>query len=151
MTLATAEMCQIDFQKSNDDNRTVVRTGFDGELDKTRHFFDGIDSLLSEIAQDIAQSVPVGLLTDLNVVYFPQIGFLISMQMDPDTGRPLWDGSEADRWENMFSSENSVYYKNERMRDMDREVGDVWNDICGSFCTHAYIPQSEPDLTRQGD
>lgn len=83
------------------------------------------------MAREIAQTVPEGLPLDLNVVYLPQIGFLITMPMDPETGRSMWEGTEEDVWEKLFSSETSVYYKDSRMRDMDGHFGDVWNDICG--------------------
>lgn len=105
--------------------------GVDSALDEHRRLYEGIDSLLSEVAREIASSIPDTLPLDLNVVYLPQIGFLITMPMDPETGRSMWEGTEEDVWEKMFSSEANVYYKNTQMRDMDGHFGDLWNDICG--------------------
>jgi len=51
--------------------------------------------------------------------------------MDPDTGRSLWEGSEEDVWERMFTSEAIVYYKNDKMKEMDNYFGDIHSDICG--------------------
>lgn len=128
--------CKVDFERSDEEGRTVVRVGVSDELDEQRHLYDGIDSLLSHTAREIATSIPEGLPLDLNVVYLPQIGFLITMPMDPETGRSMWEGTEEeDVWEKMFSSETNVYYKNRNMHEMDHNLGDVWNDICGSFKT----------------
>nr|WJN24924.1 DNA mismatch repair protein [Tranzscheliella williamsii] len=56
----------------------------------------------------------------LHVVYFPQIGYLIVVP-DGDTVN-----LQADRTlEHQFSSESSVYFKNARMIDMDRHLGDL--------------------------
>lgn len=120
-------------------------------MDEQRRFFDGIDSLLTEVAREIALNVPEGLAGDLNVVYFSQIGFLISMEMDQETGRSFWEGTETDIWVKMFSSETSVYYKNGQMYQMDAEIGDVWNEICGrSKGTPVVVPRElMPRKTRR--
>lgn len=68
---------------------------------------------------------------DLNVIYFPQIGYLIAMPMNADTGESYWAGTEEDHWEKMFSSDMSVYYKNDQMSEMDDQFGDIYTEICG--------------------
>lgn len=84
------------------------------------------------VASRIAEDVPTGLPADINVIYFPQIGFLISMPKDEETGTSLWEGSEADPWERMFSSDLVAYYKNSVMREMDETIGDIHTEICGN-------------------
>lgn len=82
-------------------------------------------------AHEIAEEVPIGLPADINVIYFPQLGFLISMPKDEETGRSLWEGSDEDPWEHMFSSEEIAYYKNDTMKAMDIDPGDIYTEICG--------------------
>lgn len=128
----------------------MVCTGIDDALDEQRRFYDGINDLLSEVAREIAHDVPEGLPIDLNVVYFPQIGFLVTMPMDPETRRSMWEGTEEDVWEKMFSSETNVYYKNSQMREMDTHFGDVWNIICGASY-HVFSPRLSLTKARQRD
>ncbi len=103
----------------------------DEELDEKKRFYDGIGDLLSEVAREIAEMVPANLGHDLNVIYFPQIGFLIAMPMVPETGRSLWEGTEENVWEKMFSSDTVVYYKSSQMKEMDDHFGDIYGEICG--------------------
>ena len=121
----------VDFEESIQQQRTVVRPGIDDALDERKRLYEGIGELLSRAARSIAQEVPEGLSNDLNVIYFPQIGFLVAMPKDPEVGRALWEGTEDEPWENMFSSEAITYYKNSPMRQMDEQFGDIYGDICG--------------------
>ena len=51
-------------------------------LDDLRHQFEGLDSLLSHSAQQIQLETPQTVATELNVVYFPQIGYLIAVDIE---------------------------------------------------------------------
>ncbi|KAI9670699.1 MAG: MutS protein msh5 [Alyxoria varia] len=123
----------VDFERSTDDRRTTVKAGVDEHLDEQRRLLDGIDSLLSMLAQDIANNIPVGLPSQLNVIYFPQIGFLIAVPQDEETGTSLWEGTEADPWERTFKTEEQVYYKNRNMHELDEHFGDIDGNISGKF------------------
>lgn len=122
---------KVDFDESLQQHRTVVKHGVSEELDEQKRLYEGISDLLSEVARDIAGNVPAGLVDNLNVIYFPQIGFLIAMPMDPEIGRALWEGDGEDAWERMFSSDTIVYYKNYQMTEMDEWFGDIYGEICG--------------------
>ncbi|TKA64558.1 hypothetical protein B0A49_08259, partial [Cryomyces minteri] len=89
----------VDFEESTQQHRTVVKTGVDEELDNMKRTYDGIDNLLSEVARHIAEGVPSDLRSDLNVIYFPQIGFLVAMMLDEETGCGVYEGGIADPWE----------------------------------------------------
>lgn len=121
----------VDFEESLQQQRTVVRPNVDDALDERKRLYEGIGELLSRAARSIAEEVPEGLPNDLNVIYFPQIGFLVAMPKDLEVGRALWEGTEDEPWENMFSSEAITYYKNSPMRQMDEQFGDIYGDICG--------------------
>ena len=64
----------------------------------------------------------------LNVIYFPQIGFLCTTPIDPDTGDAVYDGGLDHLWERMFATEEQVYFKNSETREMD-DFGDVYGII----------------------
>lgn len=121
----------VDFEESLVQQRTIVKPGIDESLDERKRVFAGIDELLSEAARSIASEVPEGLSDDLNVIYFPQIGFLIAMPKDRELGRAFWEGPEDDAWQQMFSTDDITYYKNSQMQQMDDHFGDIYSNICG--------------------
>jgi len=65
----------------------------------------------------------------LNVIYFPQIGFLCTTPVDPDTGIAVYDGSLDNPWERMFTTEDQAYFKNSETREMDDHFGDIYGII----------------------
>ena len=106
-----------------------------------KQIYDGIEDLLNHTSQIIAASVPPQYSLDLNVIFFPQIGFLISMPIDEQTGRCNYEGGEDEdqQWDRIFSTEARVYYKDYRMRELDETLGDMYSLICGRYaiCVHA--------------
>jgi DNA mismatch repair protein MSH5 len=126
----------VDRDSSITENRTVVRRGVSNQLDEIKNVYDGMDDLLSETAREIARTLPDHIAVKLNVIYFPQFGYHITMPIDPDTGEALYEGDADDldgggRWQRMFTTGNQVFLKDARMREMDEELGDLWNMICG--------------------
>ena len=124
---------QIDFRQSAEMHRTVVNVGVDDELDEMKRQYDGIEDLLNKTSQAVAASIPTQYSLDLNVIFFPQIGFLISMPFDPISGRADYEGGEGEeeQWERIFSTAARVYYKDYRMRELDETIGDMYAMICG--------------------
>lgn len=96
---------KVDFDKSIEEARTVILPGVDEELDQMKRTFAGLDTLLSQVARKLSEKVVAGLQGTLNVIYFPQIGFLVTVPVDPATGGPVYDGSANNPWERMFSTE----------------------------------------------
>ncbi|KAI9699119.1 MAG: MutS protein msh5 [Candelina mexicana] len=123
---------KIDFQASIEQHRTTVKPGVDEELDNHKRLYEGMEALLTEVGQQIAKTVPVAVQATLNVIFFPQIGFLIAIPVDTETGQAVYDGgmTESDNWEQLFSTENVVYFKSSQMREMDEYFGDVYGLIC---------------------
>ncbi|KAL1634726.1 hypothetical protein SLS56_002128 [Neofusicoccum ribis] len=120
----------IDFEESEQQHRTVVQMGVNEELDSMKRTYAAMDDLLSEVAHHTADQIPAVLGASINVIFFPQIGFLVAVPMDPETGHGIWEGSEQDVWERMFTTEDHIYYKNDNMREMDQHFGDIHGSIC---------------------
>lgn len=116
-------------------HRTVVNTGVDDELDALKRTYDGIEDLLNRISQDIAATIPAVYDLNLNVIFFPQIGFLISIPLNQATGRGDYEGGddEHQRWDRIFSTGTRIYYKDYRMRELDERLGDMYAIICGTL------------------
>ena len=120
----------VDFEESQGQRRTIVRPGVDDELDESKRTYDGIEDLLSQVAVHVAQQVPVELDAQCNVIFFPQIGFLISIRLAEETGDGVYDGPVAEPWEKMFVTDSAAYYKNANMIEMDEYFGDIYGRIC---------------------
>lgn len=123
----------VDFTTSGEMHRTVVRPGVDAELDHMKHTYDGIENMLNETSRAIAATVPPQHSLNLNVIFFPQIGFLICMPVNSDTGKADYEGNneELERWDMVFHTETRCYYKDYRMRELDATFGDMYGSICG--------------------
>jgi len=120
----------VDFEASKEGSHTVVQAGVDDELDEAKRTYDGIEDLLSQVAGHVAEQVPAELDSKVNVIFFPQIGFLISIILQEGTGRGVFEGTVEDPWEMMFATESHAYYKNSNMTEMDQYFGDIYGRIC---------------------
>ena len=130
-TIGTVVVEMIDFKTSAEKQRTVVKVGVDDALDELKRLDDGLEDLLCQVYRDIADTTPVGPDLGMDVLFIPQIGFLISILMDNDTGQALFEGDVGERgWERIFSTSNAVFYKDQRMREFDETFGDVYAMIC---------------------
>lgn len=126
----------VDFQRSTESHRTTVLQGVDTELDVIRRTYDGMDDLLTQVANQLSRDLPdwASLYVE-NCIFFPQIGFLTVIPLDTETGRGKYEGEgiEDDMWEMMFVSNDMGYYKNRRMKEMDCYFGDMYGLICGEY------------------
>jgi DNA mismatch repair protein MSH5 len=127
----------VDLQSSIEEHRTVVNPYIDQELDKLKETHNGMDSLLNRVAMNIAATLPERLGCELNVIYFPQLGFNVAMPLDA-SGRAVYSGGE-EAWDQVFTTENRAYFKDFRMREMDESIGDIYSLICGK---HSPLPSS---------
>lgn len=91
--------------------------------------YDGLSSLLKHVAIDIARTIPEAFDIDVNVIYFPQLGFNIAVPLN-ERGQAAYSGSNGD-WELVFVTENRAYFKDFRMRELDQKLGDIYGLICG--------------------
>ncbi|KAJ7784480.1 DNA mismatch repair protein MutS [Mycena metata] len=133
----------IDWEESANAGRVCVRPNIDEELDNRKHVYHGIDAVLSKVAEQICQTVPPDYASSLNIVYFPQLGFLICVPMLEEWKTP--EGIKViDGWSFQFSSEcvlsrrvvalptlhrSHVYFKSQEMTDMDIHIGDLHPSI----------------------
>ncbi|KAJ5794039.1 DNA mismatch repair protein MutS core [Penicillium paradoxum] len=118
----------VDIDNSEEQGRTVVKQGIDRDLDRIKDRYDGLHSLLKHVALDIAATIPAACDVEIDVIYFPQLGFNIAIPLNED-GVAAYTGS-GDEWEIMFITENRAYFKDFRMREMDDKLGDIYGIIC---------------------
>ena len=115
-------------------HRTVVNPGINENLDRLKRNYNGMEDMLNFTSRDVAATIPEHLNLELNVIFFPQIGFLISVPLDAEVGVASNQGFAqlGLHREHMFSTSTRAYYKDARMRDLDETWGDVYGVICGT-------------------
>jgi DNA mismatch repair protein MSH5 len=94
-----------------EEGRTVILPGVDEELDELKRNLNGLDDLLNKVAAKLSEKMPSDLRASLNVIYFPQIGFLVTVPMDADNGDAVYAGSFDNTWEQMFTTELRIAYE----------------------------------------
>lgn len=104
-------------------------SGVDQELDLLKDRYNGLDGLLKQVAIDVASTIPSELQIEVNVIYFPQLGFNIAVPFD-QRGQAAYTGG-SDSWDQSFTTENRAYFKDKRMKEMDEKLGDIYGLICG--------------------
>lgn len=114
-------------------HRTVVLPHVDEDLDEMKRQYDGLEDMLNHLSREIGQTIPERYALNLNVIFFPQIGFLISMPINPVTETVDYRGAEGEEWREVFHTADRVYFKDFRMEELDNTVGDIYADICGKF------------------
>lgn len=97
----------IDFDESQFESRFVVKQFVDPELDAMKKIYHGLESTLSQVACEIVNETN---LRDLNVIYFPQLGYLITL---PNNGQD--HTAISPHLELQFLTETYCYYKNPKM------------------------------------
>lgn len=104
--------------------------------------YDGMESLLTKVQQKMSDDIPEWARQYVeNCIYFPQLGFLTVVQLDPNTGEGKYkgEGTDEDEWSQTFVSDEKVYYKNKHMREMDEYIGDMYSMITGQLLFGYYF------------
>ncbi|KAI4708272.1 hypothetical protein J4E89_006894 [Alternaria sp. Ai002NY15] len=119
----------IDLASSAEEGRTVIMPGVDDELDQMKRTLDSLDDFLNRVARKLSEKMPSDIRATLNVIYFPQIGFLCTTPVNELSGDAVYQGTFDSPWERMFATEEQVYFKNSETREMDDHFGDVYGII----------------------
>ncbi|KAK8140447.1 hypothetical protein PG984_000513 [Apiospora sp. TS-2023a] len=118
----------IDFEQSSERQRTAVKRGIDANLDEMKRQYDGMEHLLTEVSEKMRGDIPEWAQHYVRTcVFLPQLGFLTVVSLNEQTQKPNYEGEGLnDVWEQMFVTEDEVYCKNRRMKEMDEYCGDTY-------------------------
>ncbi|OHE91757.1 MutS domain V [Colletotrichum orchidophilum] len=121
----------VDFEETKANSRIAVRLHVNTELDDLKQTYQGLESLLNEVSTALSLEIPTWARKFVTgCVFWPQLGFL--------TVVPLLDGNKAgyeghgllsDRWEQRFTANGNVYFKNNLMLELDDHFGDTYSRI----------------------
>ena len=124
----------IDFEQSKSRHRPSVRVGIDPQLDDLKRRYDGMESFLTQVVNQMNQELPEWACQYIrSCIFLPQLGFLTVVEPNPDTGNGRYEGEGTDggAWEKLFTADSAVCYKNHYMRELDDEYGDMYCQIGG--------------------
>ena len=126
----------VDFATSDIQHRTIVLQGVDSDLDNLKHTYAGLEDFLSDVATKLMTELPEWAAQYVkSCIFFPQLGFLTVVTLDPKMGKGEYEGEGTDdeAWDRMFCTEDMGYYKNRQMKEMDAHFGDMYGMICGKY------------------
>jgi DNA mismatch repair protein MSH5 len=115
-----------------------VKWGVDPELDQLKHLFAGLEDILAQVRMRLLQIMPGwARVHPVNCIFYPQLGFLVAVVLDPETGQGAYHGQglNNDNWVKMFTNEGLVLYKTRMMRDLDQTYGDPYGQLVGMYTT----------------
>uniref|UniRef100_A0A8H7NCI4 DNA mismatch repair protein MSH5 n=1 Tax=Bionectria ochroleuca TaxID=29856 RepID=A0A8H7NCI4_BIOOC len=122
----------IDFDQSTEQYRPSVKEGIDPELDQLKRLYGGMPSFLSKVVKQVSRNIPEWAHRYIqSCVFLPQLGFLTMVEFDPQTKSAKYEGEGAtdDKWEQLFTANGAVCYKNRYMRELDEQFGDMYCQI----------------------
>ncbi|KAJ6445529.1 putative TLC domain-containing protein [Purpureocillium lavendulum] len=122
----------IDFEESAARQRTSVRSGIDSQLDALKRWYDGLGNFLTEVVNRLNGTLPEWARTYIrSCVFLPQLGFLTVVDLDSATGSGRYEGEGADGglWDKLFATNETAYYKNQYMKELDAQYGDMYCEI----------------------
>ncbi|QRW12743.1 DNA mismatch repair protein MSH5 [Ceratobasidium sp. AG-Ba] len=109
----------IDWEESQNTKTICVNPGVDDDLDKKKQTYNGLDDLLIRVARGISRSIPEEFATELQVLYFPQIGFVIRIPRRPEWSSQR-DFEQVPDWVHQWKTDDNVFYKSPKMRGVYR-------------------------------
>jgi DNA mismatch repair protein MSH5 len=97
--------------------------------------YDAMEFFLTTIVSELDKQLPHWARPYLQkCIFFPQLGFLTTVQIDSRGMAHYGGGGHGlDKWEGLFIAGQSAYFKNQRMRELDRHFGDMYCMIIGKF------------------
>ncbi|KAH0498691.1 hypothetical protein TgHK011_005931 [Trichoderma gracile] len=122
----------VNFDQAKSQQRYSVRPGIDDELDGLKRQYDGLNSFLTEVANHVAQDLPVCARQCIrSCIFLPQLGFLtVVEQLYQQSGSSFDEECAGDGlWKKSFTDNEVAYYKNRHMTELDEQYGDIYSQI----------------------
>lgn len=116
----------IDIKQTKIQGKIVIPGQVDEELDRLRRQYNELPLLLNNSVALLADRVCSPHISKINIVYFPQLGFLATVAIE---GLEVDPATLEQSFELQFVTERVAYYKDPMTRQLDNEIGDIHGDI----------------------
>ncbi|RLV89538.1 MutS protein 5 [Spathaspora sp. JA1] len=114
----------IEVITSEEDGKVRINNGIDQELDNLRLVYNDLDRILQDTAKIVSERYSN---EQINAVYIPQLGFLISKDEDINL---VGESLVPTEWQEVFRTTTNVYYKTDEVVNLDSQYGDIYELIC---------------------
>lgn len=120
----------IDIRASEKQCRPVIRVGLYQKLDDLKMRYSGLPMFLKDAVEIVAKRVKSDNVTFVNIVYFPQLGFLVTIPKNADNPHTVSVmESKNPEFQMQFETDKIIYFKDPTTRHLDESIGDVYADI----------------------
>ncbi|CAI4037754.1 hypothetical protein SMKI_04G0860 [Saccharomyces mikatae IFO 1815] len=127
----------IDFDTSKDTKTLTINTGVDKRLDECRNIYNHLEKILLEVARETQgfllnvlhqtnRRITKNLEKLVNAIYIPQLGYLVTVSTLLE---PFLVNTPDLEWEEIFRSSDNIYFKNEKVLELDETYGDIYGAI----------------------
>ena len=117
----------VDLAQSQGSGRVIIKWGVDAELDRHKEAYEGLSAFLDSVAQSVAQEM-VGFTYPVAVDYYPQLGYFVTVPV-AHFNEHLTTDLPSPSYTFQFKSEEKLFYKSERMAELDDKYGDLYSAI----------------------
>ena len=107
--------------------RVIVKWGVDADLDRHKEAYEGLRSFLDAVAKTVAQDLHPFAYA-LSVDYYPQLGYFVTIGISYFNDH-LTTNLPNPSYQYQFKSDEKLFYKNARMRELDEQYGDIYSAI----------------------
>jgi DNA mismatch repair protein MSH5 len=146
-SLGTMISDTIDFEQCAFHNHIVIKYTVDTELDELKRAYEGIESMLSNVAAEMVARSSFDPRVRINVIYFPQIGYLTTIDAKSEEHVMKYAPNIiSECWEFQFRTENVFYYKNQHMVELDDEIGDLYINIVGLLRIYPFLSHTASNV-----
>ncbi|KAL2873291.1 hypothetical protein SGCOL_011550 [Colletotrichum sp. CLE4] len=123
----------VDFEETKANSRIAVRLHVNAELDDLKQTYQGLESLLNEVSTALSLELPTWARKFVTgCVFWPQLGFLTVVPLlESNKAGYEGQGLSNDHWEQRFTANDNVYFKNNLMLELDGHFGDTYSRIVG--------------------
>ncbi|KAI9296022.1 hypothetical protein K502DRAFT_348420 [Neoconidiobolus thromboides FSU 785] len=116
---------KISFDNEKEDLNIHIKENISEGLDNLKYIYNNMEDMLSNIAIKIKKEIEINI-TRLNIVYYPQLGYLIAIPIDNKLTKKDFGDTDLDF---QFESDEAIYFKNNSMRYLDNDIGDIFTLI----------------------
>lgn len=124
----------IDWEESKTERRLCISHGVNTELDELKETYACLPATLEALAREIKVRMAdhIDESEHLNLVYFPQIGYLHQWVHKPGFSEQYYyERGQALGWQHHFALDRASFFKSEHCHDVDRHLGDIHEMIQG--------------------
>lgn len=116
-------------EQSKKQEKIVIRQHVNPDLDRLRHQYRTLPSYLTAKVQLVAERIKNPMIRAVNIVYFPQLGFLVTISLEGKSKVEAIQSAIGADFSLQFVTEHVAYFKDPITKGLDDEIGDIYADM----------------------